>query len=328
MEIALLLWRTAKMLNEEFVKIISATSRVLALLDPVVEKDYYVTQVIQALSTVENDHFRLVFCGGTCLAKAHKVVLRMSEDVDFKIQAKETTASLSKTLFFKELKIFRAQIQSSLILPGLEISTPIVRNSGKYLKIEIYYTSIFPATVGLRPHILLEFTVSDLRLSVEKLSVKTLIEETLKNVSISPPLLIHCVSINETAIEKWVGLTRKIIAIERAYCPDDATLIRHVYDLSAIQLAKKINADFLKLAKTIIKNDADQFRNQHPEYASAPISEIKKSLSLLRNKSIWKERYQKFLEAMVYDRTIALEYTQAIEILEYMSSEVITFISQ
>lgn len=316
------------MQNNQFLESIWTTAQILELEDPVVEKDYYVTQVIQALSTLENDHFKLVFCGGTCLAKAHKVVLRMSEDVDFKIQAKETTASLSKTHFIKELKAFRAQIQSSLILPGLEVSTPIVRNSGKYLKIEIYYTSVFPATVGLRPHILLEFTVSDLRLAVEELSVKTLIQETLKNVLVSKPLLTHCVSINETAIEKWVCLTRKIIAIERTYYPDDATLIRHVYDLSAIQLAKKINSDFFKLAKTIIKNDADQFRNQHPEYASDSISEIKESLSLLRNKPIWKERYQKFLEAMVYDRTIALEYAQAIEILENMSSEVITFISQ
>ena len=65
---------------------VEATANALDLPESVIEKDYYVTQVIQTLSSIENEYFRLVFCGGTCLAKAHKVVQRMSEDVDFKIQ--------------------------------------------------------------------------------------------------------------------------------------------------------------------------------------------------------------------------------------------------
>lgn len=35
-----------------------------------------------------------------------------------------------------------------------------------------------------------------------------------------------CISVDETVIEKWVGLTRRITAIARAYHPDDETLIR------------------------------------------------------------------------------------------------------
>ena len=43
---------------------------------------------VHPLSNIENEYFRLIFCGGTCLAKAHKLVQRMSEDVDFKVQLK------------------------------------------------------------------------------------------------------------------------------------------------------------------------------------------------------------------------------------------------
>ena len=53
--------------------------------------------------------------------------------------------------------------------------------------------------------------------------------------AIFSPLHIDCVSLDETAIEKWVGLTRRIVAIKRGYHPDDETLIRHVYDLNAIK---------------------------------------------------------------------------------------------
>lgn len=91
------------MLNEQLLDLISATGELLDLENSVVEKDYFVTQVIHSLSKIENEYFKLVFCGGTCLAKAHKIVSRMSEDVDFKIQFKKTDANFSKTRYLKEL---------------------------------------------------------------------------------------------------------------------------------------------------------------------------------------------------------------------------------
>lgn len=311
------------MLNEKLIRLISDTGEYLGLEETVIEKDYYVTQVIHALAGIENEYFRLVFCGGTCLAKAHKIVSRMSEDVDFKIQIKKIDATFSKNRLVKELKKFRLYIKSKLVFPDLIISEPIVRNNGQYSKIEIYYPSSFPLHSGLRPHILLEFTLSDIRLAVDKRPVKTLIEENMENTSLFASSLTQCVSVDETAIEKWVGLTRRIIAIEREYHPDDSTLIRHVYDLNSIKLAKRIQANFFTLAKEIIINDAKQFKNQHPEYFADPGVEIRQSLALLRNKLLWKERYQEFIETMVYDNTYVLEYNQAIENLENISAEVI-----
>src|SRR5579872_4645024 len=114
--------------NAELKELISATRMHINLREAVIEKDYYVTQVIHAISDLENEYFRLVFCGGTCLAKAHRIVNRMSEDVDFKIQLKKTDMNFSKTKLMKELKEFRSQIKSKLILPGLITNEPIVRN--------------------------------------------------------------------------------------------------------------------------------------------------------------------------------------------------------
>jgi len=85
----------------------------------IIEKDYYVTHVIHALSGIENEYFRLIFSGGTCLAKAHKLVKRMSEDVDFKIQLKNTGETFSKNRLLKELKKFRTQIMLSIMTPKI-----------------------------------------------------------------------------------------------------------------------------------------------------------------------------------------------------------------
>ena len=316
------------MLNEKLIRLVSDTGELLGLEETVIEKDYYVTQIIHALSGIENKYFQLIFCGGTCLAKAHKIVSRMSEDVDFKIQVKKMDVTFSKTRLMKELKEFRLYIKSKLILPDLITGDPIIRNEGQYSKIEIDYPSAFPINTGLRPHILLEFTLSNIRLAVEELSVRTLIEDNIGNTIIFAPSSTQCVSVEETAIEKWVGLTRRIVAIEREYHSDDSTLVRHIYDLNSIKSANRINANFFTLAKAIVTNDAKQFKNQHPEYSINPCAEIRQSLALLRNKPLWKERYQEFIETMVYDNTTALEYKNAINILENISARVIDSLHQ
>ncbi len=51
-----------------------------------VEKDWY---VVKALAAADIAPFRLVFGGGTALARANKLVRRMSEDIDLKIVADE-----------------------------------------------------------------------------------------------------------------------------------------------------------------------------------------------------------------------------------------------
>jgi predicted nucleotidyltransferase component of viral defense system len=308
--------------DEQLVELIDATGKALNLAGVVIEKDYYVTQLIHALSQIENDYFRLVFCGGTCLAKAHKIVGRMSEDIDFKIHLKATETGLSKTGFLKELKKFRSSVKATLMLTELSGNEPVVRNEGKYSRIEMNYPSVFPGNNKLRPHILLEFTVSDIQLPTLSLPIKTLIEETLKDVSLFPLTSIQCVSVNETAIEKWVGLTRRIVGIERNYYPDDDTLVRHLYDLNSIQQANKITADFFTLSNAVINKDANQFGNQHPEYLANPGDEIMQSLDILKSNPVWKERYSKFAEAMVFDTANILEYENALAMFQRLSEGV------
>jgi len=52
---------------------------------PPVVKDFHVVRAIRTLAALDAAPFRLVFAGGTALARAHKLIRRMSEDVDFKI---------------------------------------------------------------------------------------------------------------------------------------------------------------------------------------------------------------------------------------------------
>jgi hypothetical protein len=311
------------MLNKKDLRdLIETTLLNIKLTGAVIEKDYYVTQVIHALSDIQNEYFRLVFAGGTCLAKAHRIVDRMSEDIDFKIQIKNNKI-FTRSRLIKELKEFRTQIKSSLVVPGLTTIEDVSRNEGKYQRVILQYPYTYPISPTLRPDLLLEFTLSDIRLSVEDLSIKTIIEDVLKEMILFTSPQTPCISVDETAIEKWVGLTRRIIAIERGYDPDDKALVRHIYDLNSIKQANKINANFFALAKAIITSDAKQFKNRHKEYSANPGAEIRESLALLKNKPIWKEHYQTFLAEMVYDSSTAIEYEKAIATIEDISAKVI-----
>lgn len=246
----------------------------------------------------------------------------MSEDVDYKIRI-NNSESFTRSRLSKELKDFRNHIQSNLGLTNLTLGEQIVRNEGRYLHIEINYPTIFTSNANLRPHILLEFTVSDTHLPLENISIKTLIEDTLEDIVISPQIQSKCIAIEETAVEKWVGLSRRIMAIERGYLADDKALIRHVYDLNVIKKTNKITIDFFSLIKKIIERDIKQFKNQHPEFSEDPISEIKKSHLLLKEKSIWKQRYIEFIETMVYEDVSNLEYFEAIKVLDDLSEKII-----
>ena len=50
-----------------------------------IEKDWHILRAMGAIASIDAAPFKFVFAGGTSLARAHKIVRRMSEDVDFKI---------------------------------------------------------------------------------------------------------------------------------------------------------------------------------------------------------------------------------------------------
>ncbi len=52
-------------------------------------KDFHVVRAIGVIAALDAAPFSLVFGGGTALARAHKIVRRMSEDIDFKIVPRE-----------------------------------------------------------------------------------------------------------------------------------------------------------------------------------------------------------------------------------------------
>lgn len=74
----------------------SRAEGVVSLPARVLEKDLMICEALRAIAAIQIDGVAVTFSGGTCLAKAHKLLERMSEDIDLRVAlANQSTLSRS-----------------------------------------------------------------------------------------------------------------------------------------------------------------------------------------------------------------------------------------
>ena len=261
-----------------------------------VEKDWYVAQALAAITNVQVEPFRLVFGGGTALSRANKLVTRMSEDIDLKIV---TDAEPKRSA----LRHLRDAVTSALLSAGFQFdpensSHRYSRNESRYTIYQLPYAAIVSGHGALRPEIQIETTVSSLRRPTIDLPVSSFIAEAFKRPA--EVAGISCVSVTETAAEKFVALTRRT-AVELADAKGfrDPTLVRHIYDLHIIRTHYDA-VEVAALAQEIMTQDAEEFGNQFPAYRDNPIAETNRAIEALASEAVYAERYATFMRDMVY----------------------------
>jgi len=267
----------------------------------IVEKDWYVVDALRAASKVDLRPFRLVFTGGTCLARAHKVLQRMSEDVDLKLVC-DNPGELSRNKLKGALHDARDRITDALQAAGFPLSRDAgnisSRNEYKYTEYRLPFGAGMTAQASLRPEILLELTYSNVRLPTVMKPVASFVSEAHKRPSEIDA--IECTCLAESAAEKLIALTRRIAMEAAGVAPAvDATLIRHVYDLH--MLKDKIDtAQVIPLAAKVALSDGQMAKNRHPAYLSHMTRETLNAVAILNNTPVHRENYQKFMDEMVY----------------------------
>lgn len=277
-----------------------------------VEKDWQMLRAMCAIASVDARPFRLVFAGGTCLARAHKLIRRMSEDVDFKITPLEPNP-VSKTRRRKELGDLRDRITESLQAAGFLIdpadSTQLrSRDDNHYTVYQLQYATPDPEDETLRPTIQIELNYALMRRPFISLPVASFVAEAFGRSAELPT--VACVGVAETAAEKLVSLTRRS-AMELAGVTrnPDPTLVRHIYDLHVIR-SQYDAADVVELAREVMLQDAEEFANQFPVYREDPLGETRRAVAALADDARYAQRYSQFLQVMAYGDRPA--YTDAL----------------
>jgi predicted nucleotidyltransferase component of viral defense system len=281
-----------------------------------VEKDIQVAKALAAIAVLDTGPLRLVFGGGTALGRAYRLIHRMSEDIDLKIVSPEPPKRA-------DLRQLRHAITEALLAAGFQFNPEDPehrhsRNESRYTIYRLPYAAVTEGQGILRPAIQIETAVWPLRKPSVELSVRSFHAEAFQQ----PPEVarIACVSILETAAEKFVALTRRI-ATEKDQPDDqrDTTLARHIYDLHVIKSHYELD-EVAALIPAIIKTDVDAYGNQFSPYRDDPMGETLKAIDALASDPVYARTYADFQRRMVYGEKI--EYGDAIQTLITISSKV------
>jgi Nucleotidyl transferase AbiEii toxin, Type IV TA system len=280
-----------------------------------VEKDFYVVRALAAIAAVELEGLplRLVFGGGTALSRAHRLVRRMSEDIDLRIVVDDNRSARGA------LRRLRSKVTDALLGTGFKFdpADPAYRKSGNESRYTIYRLPYEPVTTGegaLRPTIQIETAVWPLRRPAVELPVISFISEGLQR----PPEIanIACVSITETAADKVVGLTRRAGAELAGLDDPDPTLVRHLHDLHVLR-EHYDPGEVAELAREVMLADAEAYGNQFPAYRENPMRETLRAVEGLAADPGYARQYEEFQRFMVYGSPI--EYAGSIGTLKELA---------
>jgi len=277
-----------------------------------IEKDWYAIQVLAAIAGIEPDQIAPVFCGGTCLSKAHGLLKRFSEDLDFRGHFQSGKAP-SKPVRRRFREIVLSAVEA---VEGIDLDRDQVEPGSSYFKFQLQYQRVFDAPGGLRPHLQVEFSYTQPKGNTETRSVQSFAAEFSGGM---PEAEISCLLPLETAADKLCALTWRVIKRDRAHESDDPALIRHLHDLGALHpsiLSEKER--FAETARVAYEIDM-QFGPRKLDH-DLPTA-AREALEILREDAEYADEYQQFVMNMSYAKTDeVIEFNEALDRLDELIS--------
>lgn len=270
------------------------------------EKDYYVVQALSAVSRIAPvAPFKFIFTGGTCLTKAHGVTERMSEDIDLKI-ATTSDHGLSGNAMKNALRGLRGSLCDALVEQGFQVDPDDrqqveVHKQGKFVRINLDYTSAYGEEGQLRPHIQIEADLRSPKLEPVALKASSFAARALDKTPEVEQIL--CITIPEVTAEKLVALLWRVFSRSVNEGPDynknDNRLVRHIYDLHMIS-GHTGPGGIKSLAREIALQDAQERTGQAPTFAADPENSLIRAAEILMENETYSKQYADFTNAMVY----------------------------
>lgn len=268
-----------------------------------VEKDWHVVRALKALSELDLEPVHLVFTGGTCLSKAWGIIQRFSEDIDFK-------ADVPTDFSRPQRRELRAAIETALTRRDFSMVEPaMVRDEGRFFILKLDYASAFPVLTGLRPHIQVEVSLRTPKLAAVPRSVQSFVGKVqgaapeVSAIGSADPI--------ETAAEKLSALAWRVLSRQSDSAKHDASMIRHLYDLAALEGQVTDRKGFDALTREIVGLDQGRGDQARPKEFRALLQAM---LDDLRTHVHWERDYETFIRQVSYatdDRAISFKDAMA-----------------
>lgn len=275
-----------------------------------VEKDWHVVQVLQIISSIQTEDLPLTFTGGTSLSKAHKILKRFSEDIDFTVTPRK---ELNKSRLRKKLSNLKHAIidRVSATYPIKEGSL-VALNDNKFFTFLIEYPTYYQGQEGMRPDIKVEVSCNNLNLPIVQKTVASLINEVSKKAPEIP--VITCTDPIENAADKLSATVWRVIDRNRTSAADDPTIIRHIHDLHMLSDKALMHPAFKTMCIDTITRDDGRCK----KIAGWSMSQkFAATIEILKTDEEYIAEYQTFVNSMSYTPGVnSPTFVQAIETLQ------------
>lgn len=276
------------------------------------EKDLLITEVLRTVVAVDSDGIQLVFCGGTCLSKAHGLIERMSEDIDFKLVLPD---GLSRSARSRLLSQFKKRLAAVLEAAGFAVPAEqiVARDENSYVSLNLHYESRFAPVASLRPEIKVELNARPPILPTAALPIASMLDALIQAPKTG--LQVECIGVEETLAEKVLSFLRRTAEARagRNRADYDDRLVRHLYDVRVIARGREGLALPHEHFAAMVAGDAAQFRNQYPEFEEDPVGQMRVVLEALHQEADAFERdYLRFVDELVFGEAVTFAEARAV----------------
>lgn len=279
-------------LNKElFDQAVIMASEATMINPAIIEKDYYVTHLLQKLVIGEPN---IIFKGGTSLSKCYKLIHRFSEDIDLAYENNKQKMSETRRRNFSHYVVQKIEFSGFELLNPNDIKSR--RNFNQYL---IGYDSVH-SIPSLKSHLIVETEVSTHSFPSKAQDADCILYQYLKSQNrndiiseyLLEPFLVKTQSLERTYIDK-------VFAICDYYLTSNwQGHSRHIYDLHKIHPSIQMDDNLINL---II--EVRMMRSESKICPSAQsginVSEI---IEAIINNDIYKKDYNEITQDLLFEK--------------------------
>lgn len=286
---------------ELFKQVVIAAGDAFKIDYSIIEKDYYVTEVLRRISEKES---KIIFKGGTSLSKCYNIIKRFSEDIDFGFECEQRATE-------GERKRMKAAIVSTVDEFGFTLTNPEnVRSRRDYNKYIVHYPAEFSVS-SLKPNLIVETSVFVRAYPSVKKKAAAYVYDYLKEQGRYDiiekyelnPFEVQVQSLERTFIDK-------IFAVCDYYLDGRISEhSRHIYDLYKLYPKIAVNDELNELFRRVRKD-----QKAHPACISAQDGvDIKALLREIVDKEVYKNDYESITSLLLFEK---VDYDTAIGAVE------------
>ncbi|MBQ0035824.1 MAG: nucleotidyl transferase AbiEii/AbiGii toxin family protein [Firmicutes bacterium] len=288
--------------KDDYYEIIKRIMEDKNIMDKFIEKDYYVTMILEEFHNLEPD---IVFKGGTSLSKAYHLINRFSEDIDINYIDHSKLKNKKRKDIKYNLKF--AVEKCGFSISNLE-STRSKRFFNRYI---IPYESVFDSDTNIRCEVVVETAYQEQSYPVEKVKIRSMIAEYLIENGRQDIIDEYGLDGFEMYVQKYERtLIDKLFALVDYYLSGRIKEhSRHLYDIHMIYPLVDFNDEFNRLF-----NEVKLERSKSEICLSAKEdANLVDLLNDIISKDIYKDDYESITSNLILDGT---SYEECIKTLK------------